>query len=380
MTVTTLGARSRRQPAGRSRPAAVDLTDLATPYVDLDVSAAVGNLRALRAALGGAMIHYAVNAEPDPVLLQRLCASGASFDVGSAAEVRAALEAGASAADLVHGNPVARRNDLAATSALGVRRFVVGSVDDVEKVAATAPASLVRCLLVTSGQASSWPLAAAYGCTAAQAVAVLRRAAALGLGPEGVSLVGSPEGHSVGWVARFEVVARVFAELGDVGLAPSVVDMGAGPFTDLRAGAVGSALETCFPDARPRLIARPGPDIVADARAVVSTVVNVSWRGDTRWVHLDVPPGLVLPDPADVPGSSWVETSADGGPTGPAVLGGPAQDGDAGGPADGRSGVAVSLPLALAEGDIVRLAGLGASTAPTTGIRDVATVIPLVAG
>jgi len=357
----------------------VDLADLATPYVDLDVSVAVGNLRALRAALGGAMIHYAVRADPDPVLLQRLCASGASFDVASPAEVEAALGAGALASELVHGNQVARRSDLAAVHALGVRRFVVGSVDDVEKVAATAPGSSVLCLLVTSGEASSWPLARAYGCASSQAVAVLRGAAALGLRPEGVSLVGSPDGESVSWAAQFEVAATVFARLRDVGLAPSVVDIGAGPSADLGAGAVDAALATCFPDARPRLIARSGPDIVADTRAVVSTVLAVSWRGDIRWVHLDAAPGAGLPVPAGAPGRCRIETSADGGPTGPAVLAGPALDAPDGDPADGRA-VPASLPLALGDGDIVRLAGPHALTAPTAGLRDVAPVIPLVAG
>src|SRR5580765_6617441 len=360
MTVTTLRPRPRprprRQPGRQSRPAAVDLADLATPYVDLDVSVAVGNLRALRAALGGAMIHYAVRADPDPVLLQRLCASGASFDVASPAEVEAALGAGALASELVHGNQVARRSDLAAVHG-----------------------SSVLCLLVTSGEASSWPLARAYGCASSQAVAVLRRAAALGLRPEGVSLVGSPDGESVSWAAQFGVAATVFARLRDVGLAPSVVDIGAGPSADLGAGAVDAALATCFPDARPRLIARSGPDIVADTRAVVSTVLAVSWRGDIRWVHLDAAPGAGLPVPAGAPGRCRIETSAAGGPTGPAVLAGPALDAPDGDPADGRA-VPASLPLALGDGDIVRLAGPHALTAPTAGLRDVAPVIPLVAG
>ena len=89
-------------------------------------------------------IHYAVKANPHPVLLRALARAGCRFDA-SPTEVRAALEAGAPASHLVHSNPVARRDHLIEAHALGVRLFVVDSAGEVAKVAEAAPGSSCSC-------------------------------------------------------------------------------------------------------------------------------------------------------------------------------------------------------------------------------------------
>ena len=66
-----------------------------TPYLELDVSTAVRHFVDLAAALPGTAVHYAVKANPHPQLLRELAAVGCRFDVASPAEVRAALDAGA---------------------------------------------------------------------------------------------------------------------------------------------------------------------------------------------------------------------------------------------------------------------------------------------
>ena len=60
-----------------------------TPRLELHVPTALTRFRQLRAALPGTAVHYAVKANPHPVLLRALVAAGSSFDVASPAEVRA---------------------------------------------------------------------------------------------------------------------------------------------------------------------------------------------------------------------------------------------------------------------------------------------------
>src|SRR3954471_6936737 len=139
----------QRTPRGIDRPAGEQADQHAgggaatrtTPYLDLDVPTAVRRFEDLAAALPGTAVHYAVKANPHPRLLDELAAAGCRFDVASPVEVRAALDAGATPTDLVYSNPVKRRDHVVESAELGVRLFVVDSLDEVDKVAAAAPGS-----------------------------------------------------------------------------------------------------------------------------------------------------------------------------------------------------------------------------------------------
>ena len=96
------------------------------------------------------------------------------------------------------------RSSAATTSsrprALGVRLFVVDSLDEVEKVAEALPAAQVLCRLVTSGEGSDWPLSRKYGCSTYEAVEMLTLADQLGLDAAGVSFhVGSQQRDPEAW-------------------------------------------------------------------------------------------------------------------------------------------------------------------------------------
>ena len=342
----------------------------ATPFLELDVEVAVAHYRALAAALPGVVVHYAVKANPHPELLAALVGAGCNADVASPAEVRAALAAGASPDDLVYSNPVKRRDHVAEAAALGVRLFVVDSMPELHKVAEAAPGTAVLCRLVTSGTGSDWPLSRKYGCSVSQAVDILRAADTLGLDPAGVSFhVGSQQRDPEAWRSPIAAAANVFRALTSEGLRPWLLDLGGGfpahlegetPPIETYGAVIEDQLARSFDDrSRPRVIVEPGRGIVGDAGAVVTTVVAVVPRGDTRWVYLDAGVFTGLVETLDEAIRYRLETSADGGPTGPCVLAGPTCDS-----ADVLYQVdPVELPLALAEGDIVRLEAAGAYTA-----------------
>src|SRR3954453_5857678 len=215
-----------RLPRQRTRAEARSRT---TPYLELDVPLAVRQFVELASALPGTAVHYAVKANPHPDLLTELAAVGCRFDVASPAEVRAALEAGATPEDLVYSHPVKRRDHVAESAALGVRLFVVDSLDEVDKVAAAAPGSRVLCRLVTSGEGSDWPLSRKYGCSTYEAVEVLTLADQLGLEAAGVSFhVGSQQRDPEAWAGPIAASARVFELLRTRGIFPTVLDLGGG--------------------------------------------------------------------------------------------------------------------------------------------------------
>ena len=336
-----------------------------TPYLDLDVPAAVTRYRRIAACLPGTAVHYPVRANPEPALLAALAAAGCRFDVAGPAEVVAVLRAGAAAGDLVYSSPVKRRQDIVFAARLGVRVFVVDSIEETQKVAAAAPGSVVLCRILTSEDGADLPLSRRYGRTPGQAVHILRSAAAVGLQAAGLSFhVGSQREPSA-WDGPIAATARVFATLRVDGLAPWLLDLGGGFPARLDEGclplaAYGAAIETSlrrhFGDRRPATMVGPGRAVVADAGTLVASVVAVLWRGDTRWVFLDAGGFTGLAATRDEAMRYRITTTAVGGPTGPCVLAGPAcRGGDV-----LVEQAPVQLPRALAEGDVVRLHASGA--------------------
>jgi ornithine decarboxylase len=358
-----------------------------TPYLDFDLAYAVAAYRRLDAALPGTALHYAVKANPDPILLAALAAAGCRFDVASPAEVSAAVMAGARPRDLVYSNPVKRREDIRFAARLGVDLFVVDSPGEVAKVAEAAPGSRVLCRLVTSGEGSDWPLSRKFGCSTGEAITILRDAARLGLRAEGISFhVGSQQRDPEAWAGPIGAAAAVFEALRADGLDPRLLDLGGGfparlddgcPPPEAYGGAIERHLATAFGGRRPTTIAEPGRGIAADAGVLVTTVVGVVQRAGVRWVFLDagVFTGLVetlgeairYPLASDVPG-----------PTGSCVLCGPTCDS-----VDVLyQDTMVELPLAMAEGDQVRFHCAGAYTATysTVGFNGFAPLTSVVRG
>ncbi len=339
-----------------------------TPYLDLDLGIALDQFNALRAALPETAVHYAVKANPDPRLLGALHAAGSRFDVASPAEVQAALTAGARPEDLVYSNPVKRREDVRTAYDVGVRLFVVDSPEETAKVAVAAPGAEILVRLVTSGEGSDWPLSRKYGCSTGECVEVLRAAHDLGLDPAGVAFhVGSQQRDPAAWRAPIVAAARVFEAARASGLAPRILDLGGG-FPALHEGhhpsftkygkVIDRALTEAFGTKRPATLVEPGRGIVGDAGTLVASVVGVLRRGGVRWVFLDAGVYTGLVETLDEAIRYRLVTSADGGPTGPAVLAGPTCDS-----ADVLyEHNPVQLPLDLAEGDTVRLLSAGAYT------------------
>jgi len=278
----------------------------------------------------------------------------------------AALEAGAAPADLVYSNPVKRRADIAFAAQLGVPVFVVDSLEETQKVAAAAPGSSVLCRITTTGAGSDWSLSRKYGCRPGEAIHLLRSAAAVGLDAAGISFhVGSQQRDPDAWDPPIAAAGRIFALLRAEGLTPWLLDLGGGFPAHLEGDApplpsYGAAIELSlrrhFGTHRPRTLVEPGRAVVADAGTLVSTVLAVVHRGDTRWVYLDAGVFTGLVETIDEAIRYRVTTSADGGPAGPCVLAGPTCDS-----VDVLyERTPVELPLALGEGDTVRLHAAGA--------------------
>ncbi|MBN9733656.1 MULTISPECIES: ornithine decarboxylase [unclassified Pseudonocardia] len=342
-----------------------------TPFLALDPQVVRERHAALAAAFGDARILYAVKACPEPAVLRVLADAGAGFDVASQNEIALCLAAGADPASLQHGNPVRGPGAAARAAADGVRRFVTDSAEDVDALAAEVPGARVQVRLSVDDAGSATPFHGKFGALPGEAVALLRRAARLGLEPAGVTFhAGSQQTRPATYA---EAVAVALRTAGRAGLRRPELDLGGGWPVTYRAdvpgpgefaaavrAAVAGAVAAGHVDGADLLL-EPGRAIAGPAGVLRATVLRVSRRpgiDHRRWVYLDVgryqglaeTEGEAIGYPLRVPGRS--------GPDGPCVLAGPTCDGD---DVIYRR-TPVALPGDLAAGDVVDLLHAGAYT------------------
>lgn len=361
----------------RRVPDAVAVARADTPYLVFDPRIAVRRYAHLCAMFAGADVHYAVKANPQPELLHRLAAHGASFDVASRAEVDLCLGQGASPGDISYGNTIKKVSDIRHAYARGVRLFVFDSEAELHKLAVHAPGARVLCRLLVDGEGARWPLGHKFGCSPEMAAALLIRAARIGLEPIGVSFhVGSQQVDPLRWEAGIALAARVFSAVAAAGLALTTLNVGGGfpvtyrspvPAIEVYAAVVEQAMRTHFGATRPRLAVEPGRYVAAPAGLLRAEVVLVSRKGDdddARWVYLDVGRFSGLAETEGEAIQYQLRTDRDGGPTGPVRLAGPTCDS-----ADILyRHTPYRLPLALRAGDHVDILAAGAYTATYSSV------------
>ncbi|HEV7265716.1 MAG TPA: type III PLP-dependent enzyme [Falsiroseomonas sp.] len=341
----------------------------ATPCLVLDVDTVAHNYRRLLAAMPHARIYYAVKANPAAPILERLVGLGSSFDAASYEEVEACLAAGVDPARISYGNTVKKERAIKAAFENGVTMFAFDSEPELRKIARAAPGARVYCRIFVGNDGAEWPLSRKFGCEVAMAKRLMVLAEDLGLDAYGLSFhVGSQQTTTVAYQAAIAKVAMLFTDLQQAGVKVRMVNLGGGypvryrqevPEIDDFGAAIMGAMAEHFGNALPEMVIEPGRFIVGDAGVVESEVVLVSRKGEddpVRWVYLDIGRFGGL---AETEGESIryaIHTPHDGGAEGPVTIAGPTCDS-----VDTLYEKSnYRLPLALADGDRVRLMATGA--------------------
>lgn len=337
--------------------------------VDLDV--VEDNYQAFRRALPDSAIYYAVKANPAPEILRLLASLGSNFDCASVAEIEMALNAGATPSRISYGNTIKKERDVAAAHALGVSLFAVDCVEEVEKIARSAPGARIFCRVLTDGAGAEWPLSRKFGCVPAMAVDVLTHAQALGLVATGVSFhVGSQQCNTEAWDGALADAAFVFNTLAERGITLTLVNMGGGfptrylkdvPTAQAYGRSIFAALRRHFGNRIPETIIEPGRGMVGDAGVIKAEVVLVSKKSAedaNRWVFLDIGKFGGLAETMDEAIRYPIVTARDEDRKEPCVLAGPTCDS-----ADVLyEKTPYPLPISLTVGDEVLIEGTGAYT------------------
>jgi ornithine decarboxylase len=371
-----VGARAPRFTDSVLRHRADDWLDLNTverPTLVVDLDRVEASFRALGEGLGsevgGAHIHYAVKANPEPAVVRRLVACGARFDAASRAEIELCLAAGAAPADISFGNTVKRPADIAFAHAAGIDLFAADAGEELEKIAAQAPGARVLIRLLVEQSEADWPLTRKFGAPPEAVLPLMRHACRLGLCPVGISFhVGSQTRAASMWRRQLEEAAGVWRAAQAAGFAPQVLNLGGGfpafygdPVQGpAEYGAEVMAMVRALFGRPAYVMAEPGRALVAEAGVIAAEVLLVARKRPSdiaRWVYLDIGKFSGLAETMDEAIRYQFETTH-GGPTGPCILAGPSCD-----TADVLyEKRPVQLPLALRAGDKVRIRAAGAYT------------------
>ena len=342
-----------------------------TPYAVIDLDLVAERYSAMRRSLPGALIYYAVQANPERAILRRLHQLGANFDVASVAELRRCLSAGASPEQIAYGNTIKKERDIALAYKLGVRMFCFDSLSELRKLAVRAPGSRVCCRLLVQAQGAEWSLSRKFGCDADMAYDLLKLSRQLGLVPQGLIFhVGTQQTDPCQWSAPIHAAAQLFSKLAREGINLELLSLGGGlpahyrsgtPSDDVYVSEIMRSIRRSFGGSEPMIMIEPGRSLVADAGVIQTEVVLISKKSYSdaqRWVFLDIGKFGGLIETLDESIKYRFRTPHDGKPVGRVILAGPTCDS-----ADilyEKS--SYELPLDLKEGDRVEILSAGAYT------------------
>ena len=268
-----------------------------TPLYVTDLEAAAARLAAYARAFPGALIAYAVKANPDPQLLRRLVAEGAGVEVVTAVELALARRAGCPP-DRIVMNGVGKRDEeihLALEAGALVNAESLDELAALLRIAAGHDAPRIGLRMNPGLDAETHPHLATgagrskFGIPLAQLSAALQLVRDAGASLESVGAhIGSALESAEPYAALAERLASAAATAG----TPRV-DFGGGLLVadDAALDALATAIRTHLPDPW-RLILEPGRSLVADAGWILTRVVRTQPRPAEGLTYLVADAGM----------------------------------------------------------------------------------------
>jgi ornithine decarboxylase len=300
-----------------------------------------------------------------------LAAEGARFDAASRGEIDLCLSLGVPASHIAFGNTIKRAADIAHAHAVGVEQFAADSEAELEKIAANAPGARVILRMLVETSEADWPLSRKFGSSPRELLRLADFGRRLGLDVAGISFhAGSQLREPSMWAPAVDAALAIWTTAADRGHAFRILNIGGGfpafyghplPETEAYAAEVMRMVRARF-GTEVTVMAEPGRGLVAEAGVICAEVMLVARKDQddlARWVYLDIGKFSGLAETIDEAIRYQIETRhGDDAETGPCILAGPSCD-SADVLYEKRP---VQLPLALRDGDRVRILCTGAYT------------------
>ena len=283
-----------------AKPSIAHIEQLASqfcaPLMVLDCDAIRRQYRALKHALPGVVLHFALKPLPHAAVVRTLLDEGASFDLATSGEVDLVASQGVPSERTIHTHPIKRDSDIRDALAYGCTVFVVDNINELEKFIAYKDQAEILVRLSFRNKDAFADLSKKFGCSPEAAIDIISLAQQLGIRIKGLSFhVGSQSPNPTKYVEAINASAKVVKQVAELGLpALSTLDIGGGfpvPYSadvlpiDVFCAPINIAL-TQLPETM-QIIAEPGRFIVASSVTSVASVMGQATREGKTWYYLD---------------------------------------------------------------------------------------------
>ena len=266
------------------------------PLMVLDCDAIRRQYRALKRALPGVVLHFALKPLPHAAVVRTLLDEGASFDLATSGEVDLVASQGVPSERTIHTHPIKRDSDIRDALAYGCTVFVVDNINELEKFIAYKDQAEILVRLSFRNKDAFADLSKKFGCSPEAAIDIISLAQQLGIRIKGLSFhVGSQSPNPTKYVEAINASAKVIKQVAELGLpALSTLDIGGGfpvPYSadvlpiDVFCAPINIALAQ-LPETM-QIIAEPGRFIVASSVTSVASVMGQATREGKTWYYLD---------------------------------------------------------------------------------------------
>jgi len=344
---------------------------LPTPFLVVDLDVVSENYKILKDTFSNSIIYYAVKANSEPRIIERLMKLGSYFDIASIGELEQCFSVGVSPGRISYNNPIKKPDDIKNAYDLGIRNFTFDSKGELSKIAKMAPGSNVFCRFGVRDRGALWPFEGKFGCSSEMLIELMVLASNKGLVPQGVSFhVGSQQSDSSRWTAAITEAAKIFEALLMENIDVKVLNIGGGfpiKYTSEVIGVrelseeIAAQLDCCFGSNKPQVFIEPGRFIAGSAGLIRSEVILVAEKepdAHQRWVYVDIGRFGGLAETFNEAIIYPIRANKSKAELGPVILAGPTCDG-----ADILyKKNPVDLPINLRDGDYLDFLSAGAYT------------------
>ena len=300
VTKVPAAAVAANQAIDYAQPSIAHIEQLASqfgaPLMVLDCDAIRRQYRALKHALPGVVLHFALKPLPHAAVVRTLLDEGASFDLATSGEVDLVASQGVPSERTIHTHPIKRDSDIRDALAYGCTVFVVDNINELEKFIAYKDQAEILVRLSFRNKDAFADLSKKFGCSPEAAIDIISLAQQLGIRIKGLSFhVGSQSSNPTKYVEAINASAKVVKQVAELGLpALSTLDIGGGfpvPYSadvlpiDVFCAPINIALAQ-LPETM-QIIAEPGRFIVASSVTSVASVMGQATREGKTWYYLD---------------------------------------------------------------------------------------------